>query len=501
MSAVAVQRGLTELDAREFEELRRFIHQTTGIALGDTKQPLVASRLGKRLRALGLASFTDYLRYLETDPTGVEAAELVNCITTNKTSFFREQHHFDVLARTVVPAIVERARRGGARRIRVWSTASSTGQEPWTIAMTLARALGSLAGWDVRILASDIDTNVLETAEAAVYDEEALADVPPDLRESAFERLSGGRRRVVAALRALVTFRRINLVAPPWPIRTKFDVVFCRNVAIYFDRPTQQRLFEDLAAQLEPDGYLMSGHSENLHWMSHVLRPAGSTVYRPTTAAAAPRLAAAPPPTRTMSGVRSAARARTSADADKPLVSIQAGGMHVAVRPTRIRTTLGSCVAACLWDPARRIGGMNHFMLPEAGTSSRPLATFGVHAMEMLVNAVMKAGADRSRIVAKVFGGSDVLSTGGGAGGVGAQNASFVLGYLADEGIPVIGQKLGTTSALSVELDTESGRVLVRTIDRDAALARVEGELTASIARAARESTRIDDAITVWGAR
>ena len=152
--------------------------------------------------------------------------------------------------------------------------------------MTVAEALGSLAGWDVRILASDIDTRVLQKAERAVYDDELLESVPSGLRDRWFERAEGGRR-VKGALRSLVAFRRMNLVAPStWTIRTRFDVIFCRNVAIYFDRPTQDAMFTALAGLLEPTGYLLSGHAENLHWLSHILRPLGKTIHVPAAPSA-----------------------------------------------------------------------------------------------------------------------------------------------------------------------------------------------------------------------
>lgn len=278
--------GPAELLPHDFERFRQLIRRLAGIDLRDTKRDLVAGRVQRRLRELGLSSFSEYLRLLEEDAT--EHEEFINSITTNKTSFFRESHHFDFLRETVLPEIALRARAGGPRRIRIWSAGCSTGQEPWTIAMVLADTLGLLAGWDVRILASDLDTSVLGAAARATYTGLELEDVPEKERARHFVAAPGGYR-VRDSLRALVTFRRINLVAPEaWTIRTNFDVIFCRNVAIYFDQPTQALVFGELASRLEPTGYLITGHSENLHGLTHLVRPIGQTVHVP---AASPRAA------------------------------------------------------------------------------------------------------------------------------------------------------------------------------------------------------------------
>lgn len=497
MSEAARISGPPPLSAREFDALRERIRAAAGICLSDKKEALVSARLGRRVVALGLATFADYVRYLDADASGRETRELVNAITTNKTSFFREAHHFDFIRDRLTPELVERVRRGGARRVRVWSSACSTGQEPWSIAMTLRAALPNFEGWDVRVLATDIDTNVLARAEAAVYDEDELADVPSALRASAFEPAGGGTFRVVSALRKLVTFRTVNLTAPPWAIRTKFDAIFCRNVAIYFDRETQRKLFGDLAAMLEPTGYLMSGHSENLHWMTGVLAPAGNTVYRPvsTGGALAAPLPAKPTRTETAPTAATELAGPAGAGTSHASIAIMAGGVHAASAPTLVRTTLGSCVAVCLFDPEARIGGMNHFMLPSGSNASRAPATFGIHAMEILMNAMLKLGADRSRIVAKVFGASSML--GMGSDDVAAKNAAFALQYLADEGIPVVAQKTGGTSALGVELDTESGRVRVRTIAGNVAILHAERRHLATLSRV----RPIEDDITFFEAK
>jgi chemotaxis protein methyltransferase CheR len=435
------------LGARAFDVLRRVIHARSGISLNDSKVALVESRLARRLRALDLDSYDDYARIVEqAGADDEETREMLNCITTNKTSFFREPHHFALLTRTIVPQLVERARATGTKRIRIWSAGCSTGQEPYSIAMTLREALGSLDGWDVRILASDIDTTVLETAANATYRRVEMADVPPHLREAAFERTPEGAR-VVRELRDLVTFRRINLVAAPWPIHTQFDVVFCRNVGIYFDRETQRGVYRAMADVMAPEAYLVAGHSENLFWLSDLFRPAGGTVYRPAGAKDAQAVARPPPEPRI------------------PDIAIHSGAWHATAEPTRIRTVLGSCVAACLYDPVARVGGMNHFMLPDGQSDSLP-ARFGVHAMDVLIGALMKLGAQRHRLVAKIFGGANIVAALRGESNVAVRNVEFIERFLADESIPVAARKLGGEDALLVHFETGTGIARVRAVER-----------------------------------
>jgi chemotaxis protein methyltransferase CheR len=267
----------------EFEALRALIHAVTGIALGPGKRGLVQARLRRRLRALGLASYGAYYRYL-TDgaAVGEELTRFVNAITTNKTEFFREAHHFRHLAEQWAPAVAARAQTG-ARRVRLWSAACSTGEEAYTIAMTAREALGP--HWDLRILASDVDTEVLARAVEGCYTAAQLAPVPAPLRQRYFTRDAAGGGRVRDELGALVAFRRINLKDDPWPIRTRFDAIFCRNVLIYFDREGQRRLLGRLAELLVEDGLLFLGHSEGVFGLLEGVRHVGHTIYRKTAGA------------------------------------------------------------------------------------------------------------------------------------------------------------------------------------------------------------------------
>ena len=470
-----------------FRQLRLLIRELTGIQLSDAKHALVASRLQRRLRTLGLRSFSSYLALVRDDPSGAEKREMVNAITTNKTSFFREPHHFDFLMRTIVPEIVARAEAGGPKRIRIWSSACSSGQEPWSIAIALQHSLGLRKDWDIRILASDLDTEMLRMAEEATYSAEAIAGVPVAYRKAAFVELDHGLYGVAPELRRLVAFRRINLIERPWPIRVQFDAVFCRNVAIYFDRETQKPLFEELARTVAPTGYFFSGHSENLHWLSDTFSTVGNTIHTLTGSRGA-RGSKAP---RARVAVSRPSLRVPVAPAPRQL-SIRAGGIAASAEHSVIRTLLGSCVAACLYDPGLRIGGMNHFMLPDGDSEARIPACFGIHAMELVINKMMRLGAARERLVAKVFGASELRdhST------IARNNADFAVSFLEAEGIPIVARKLGSKLPLSVFFDTYTGGARVKSVGE---VKQVEREEVAHLARISKSGTRIAEDITIFG--
>jgi chemotaxis protein methyltransferase CheR len=228
------------------------------------KHALVKARVGKRMRALGIADEGAYLQYVLNDATGHELVQLLNVMSTNVTRFFREPDHFTFLREMFGQWLQE-----GRRRIRLWSAACSTGEEPYSIAMTILDSLprGELGGLDLKILATDISTRVLETAEQARYSDTSLKEVPPVTRQRFFVRAEDGSQptyQVRESLKRLVTFRRLNLAAPPFPLRGPFDAIFCRNVMIYFDGAVRKRLLGELERLLRPDGWLLIGHSENL---------------------------------------------------------------------------------------------------------------------------------------------------------------------------------------------------------------------------------------------
>jgi chemotaxis protein methyltransferase CheR len=280
----AVLLGDLTLPDREFARFRALVYERTGIALGPHKRQLLRARLARRLRAVGLATFAEYYAYL-TDPEAGGAEEMVhfvNAITTNKTDFFREPHHFEYLLHRWAPARHAEAERGGPRRLRLWSAACSSGEEAYTLAMVLTEARLVPPAWDTRILASDIDTEMLAQAADAVYGPERLAPVPRALAARSFVSRAGRRGgdvRVRPELREMVTLRRINLAEPAWPIRTRFHAILCRNALIYFDRTMQKRILETLVSFLEPGGLLFLGHAESVFGLVDGLTHLGNTIY------------------------------------------------------------------------------------------------------------------------------------------------------------------------------------------------------------------------------
>ncbi|CDI02564.1 Chemotaxis protein methyltransferase CheR [Candidatus Competibacter denitrificans Run_A_D11] len=272
--------GEFEFSEQDFQRVRRIIGDIAGISLADGKRELVYSRLSRRLRQRGLQRFEDYCNLLETHEDTDEMGEFVNALTTNLTSFFREAHHFDYLARELLPALV-RAGQFGSRRLRIWSAGCSTGEEPYSIAMVVRESLPSV-GWNVKILATDLDSNVLATAERGVYDASRIKDLPEARVRRWFQKGRGaqaGQVRVASALRELITFRRLNLMED-WPMRGPFNIVFCRNVVIYFDKPTQRILFDRFANALTEAGHLFVGHSESLFKVTERFAPLGKTIYQ-----------------------------------------------------------------------------------------------------------------------------------------------------------------------------------------------------------------------------
>lgn len=269
------------LTAEDFRRIAEVLYADAGIALTESKADLVYSRLARRLRKLGLETFRDYCGLIQSSDGLDERQAMLAALTTNVTRFFREPHHFDDLRNRVMPILAERARKGG--RVRLWSAACSSGQEPYCMAMTVLETLPEAADLDVRILATDIDPNILAEARRGEYSEDLLAQVPPALLSKSFDRPEGGRRRVADRVRDLVSFRELNLIGD-WPMRRKFDVIFCRNVAIYFDEPTQQTLWSRFADVTTDGAMLYIGHSERVSGKAaNSFQSSGLTAYRRVT--------------------------------------------------------------------------------------------------------------------------------------------------------------------------------------------------------------------------
>jgi chemotaxis protein methyltransferase CheR len=265
------------LSDREFERIRERLYDTAGISLSDAKRTLVIARLSRILRALGLPTFDSYVDFLETQGSASDAQDFVNALTTNLTRFWREEHHFEHLTHYIGDLIRTRTTQS-SKRLRIWSAGCSTGQEPYTIALGLLAAWPELKRWDFKILATDIDTSVIAKAATGLYPEGDLNGLSAD-RVRLFERIGDGRVRIPPAVAALVSFKPLNLMAQ-WPMKGPFDAIFCRNVAIYFDKATQGEVFGRLGQILAPGGYLYIGHSENLGTGGAGFRLVGKTIYQ-----------------------------------------------------------------------------------------------------------------------------------------------------------------------------------------------------------------------------
>ena len=274
-----IQPGLwaPRMSERQFDVFRTLAKEQAGITLPDYKRNMVYRRVSKRLAALGFKDFGSYEELL-TGPEGAREIEFfVNALTTNKTEFFRENHHFEHLAETVFPSVVKRQET--SRRLRLWSAGCSSGQEPYSMAMTLAEAMPDLARWDAKILATDIDTDILALGRKGNYPLAEIHEISAPLRQKYVDQQTDGGGRMASALRQLITFNQLNLHGA-WPMTSKFDVIFCRNVIIYFDKPSQCQLFDRFANLLGDGGYLYIGHSESLYKVTERFRSIGQSIYQ-----------------------------------------------------------------------------------------------------------------------------------------------------------------------------------------------------------------------------
>ncbi len=261
-----------DLSPEQFGRISETVRSVAGIRLSPGKETLVRSRLSKRLRALGLSGFEAYLEHVQGDESGGELAEMVDALTTNKTSFFRESAHFDFLVETVVPELAE-------REPKLWSAGCATGEEPYTMAMVLSEHMPPSPDHKARILATDISRHSLASGGAGVYTASVVATIPDPLRRKYLRDHGDGLYRVTDRLKAMTRFAQLNLMGE-WPMRGPFDVIFCRNVMIYFDRETRERLVARFYTLLRDGGYLFVGHSESLTGLAHEFRYIQPAVYR-----------------------------------------------------------------------------------------------------------------------------------------------------------------------------------------------------------------------------
>lgn len=278
----AVKGDMNNFESREFpmtdqdfSRIQKLAYAYSGIKLSEHKRNMIYGRLARRLRSLSLASFNEYCELIAQE-NSPEYTPFINSITTNLTSFFRETHHFDFLTSTVFPALIKA--NAATRRVRIWSAGCSTGEEPYSIAMVVKK-YRPFTDWDVKILATDLDSNVVEKAKSGMYDADRVERVPEEHARAL--QLSKDKKlvRIRPEIASLISFKQLNLLQK-WPMKGPFDIVFCRNVVIYFDVDTQKVLFDRYAELMSPNGHLFIGHSENLHNVSDRFESKGRTIYQ-----------------------------------------------------------------------------------------------------------------------------------------------------------------------------------------------------------------------------
>ncbi len=271
-----------EFTEKDFNYIQQLVADSTGIVLSEGKRDMVYSRLTRRIRALRLSSYKEYCDRLR-DGDQDELIAFTNAITTNLTSFFREHHHFDFIKNKLLPSI---KKNKVSRKLRIWSAGCSSGEEPYSIAMVVHEVFADVLGsWDIKILATDLDSNMVQTAANGIYTEERVTGITKSRINSFVKSGSGnnaGKVKMSPRLQQLITFRELNLMND-WPIKGPFDIIFCRNVVIYFDKPTQKILFERYCDLMVPDGHLIIGHSESLHRVTDRFKLLGQTIYQKET--------------------------------------------------------------------------------------------------------------------------------------------------------------------------------------------------------------------------
>jgi len=280
MSALSLKE--IELSEDEFSEISDIVYKHCGINLHSGKKELVRARLAKRLRCNNFRSFSDYMQYVLNDETGKEFSVLIDSLSTNLTSFFRESQHFEFLEKNFLPGLLERKRKEKNFKIRAWSAGCSSGEEAYSIAIALLEAIEGERQWDVKILATDISTRILETAMNGCYDDTRIKPVSEELRKKYLTReasKTGDKYKVNQKLKDVIVFKYLNLMKD-WPIMGPLDFIFCRNVMIYFDKQTQQTLINRYTDLLDRDGLLFTGHSESLTGIEHKLKYVQATIYK-----------------------------------------------------------------------------------------------------------------------------------------------------------------------------------------------------------------------------
>ncbi len=434
---------------RTFDRFSKFIHTELGIKMPDTKKTMLQARLQKRLWKLEMSSFDDYCDYLFShEGMEHELQHMINVVTTNKTEFFREPKHYEYLAEQALPKLIEQ--RGSKDLFTVWCAGCSTGEEPYSLAMVLNEFAERYSDFQYLILATDISSRVLEQAKLGIYDEERVESVPMTLRKKYLLRSKSNDKelvRVVPELRARIRFRRLNFMDRNFGLRERMDIVFCRNVIIYFDRPTQEGVLNRICSYLKPGGYLFTGHSETLNGMKLPLSPVSHTVYRQIDAS-------------------------QQAHKELPIVYLKPAEICITDKPSVVRTVLGSCLAITMFHPRLNVAAICHALLPEpdlhdAEDEAPPntLKYITLVIPEMLAR-LKDYSITLEELEVKIFGGADMLNTRNERGTsqkpIGRLNVLKARAILESHGLKVSVSDVGGNLGRKIFFYTHTGEVLLK---------------------------------------
>jgi chemotaxis protein methyltransferase CheR len=437
-----------------FAQFSEFIQTELGIKMPDTKKTMLQARLQKRLWKLGLTSFDAYRDYLFS-PEGMEQElfNMIDVVTTNKTEFFREPRHFEYLVDHALPELIRR--KGLREEFTVWCAGCSTGEEVYSLAMVLHEFAERTPDFRFFILGTDISSKVLQEAAFGIYHQEQIASIPPEMRKKYLLKSKEADKpmvRIVPQLRSLVRFRYLNLAKTDFDFRETLDIIFCRNVIIYFDRPTQEAVLSRICHHLIPGGYLFTGHSETLNGMRLPLVAVSHTVYQQAV--------------------------MTDRETELPIVYLKPAEMYVADRPTIVRTVLGSCLAVTMFNQRLKIAAICHALLPHpAGATpcSKENRTNVLKYIDCVIpEMVMRLkqyGIASEEIEVKIFGGADMLSAESSPASkqqVGRLNVKTALRVIEAEGLQVKNSDVGGLKGRKIFFYTHTGEVLLKRLRSEA---------------------------------
>ncbi len=441
---------------KTFSRFSGFIQGEVGIKMPPAKKTMLQARLQKRLWKLGFDSFDAYYEYVFS-PKGreEELASMIDVVTTNKTEFFREPKHFEFLLQRVVPDLLERQQ--GDKHLMIWCAGCSTGEEPYTLAMVLKDHAERVEKFNFLVLATDVSSDVLQRAKLGIYDDEMIDTIPMAFRKKYLLRSRDhekGLVRIAPEIRAHIRFRWLNLVKRDFQLREKMDIVFCRNVIIYFDRETQEKVVGHLCDYLVEGGYLFTGHSETLNGISVPVIPVAHTVYKKES------------------------RAVTSRN-ELPVITLKPAEVFVSDRPTIVRTVLGSCVAVTMYDRKLGIAAICHAVMPKEDGSQIDESLFiGPYkyvdtVIPIMVERLRSYGVDMKELEVKVFGGADLLIAKERAAKippVGKANVDAVVRIIKAFGLRLKVSDVGGVMGRKILFYTHTGEVLLKHLKPDAAV-------------------------------